>query len=252
MSNILSISPQAISKWENDICLPDTAMLPKIANLFHVKIDYLFHEESDRDIYSSVNKHISSFGQFLGYDAAIKLFGYIHHGLSQNNLLKDTLSDTLTHISAPHGLSLFTAKGYGMVIHRDFFCNIAYETLEFICPILSCLSEPNNYKIILNILTFDEICYQNLKASLCFSDDVLRKHLNILIEAGLIFEEQSKQKRLGTIYRIYNKDDPNIHSLLCILTATFESIHRSVIDGYWCCAGRGDYPIGIVPAKEKE
>ena len=38
----LNISEQAVSKWENDICAPDTAVLPQLATLFQVSIDRLF------------------------------------------------------------------------------------------------------------------------------------------------------------------------------------------------------------------
>ena len=38
----LEVSPQAISKWENDASCPDILMLPRIADLFGVTIDERF------------------------------------------------------------------------------------------------------------------------------------------------------------------------------------------------------------------
>ncbi len=38
----LGVQYQTISKWENGVTLPDTAMLPRIADLFQVSIDELF------------------------------------------------------------------------------------------------------------------------------------------------------------------------------------------------------------------
>lgn len=38
----LGVSPQAVSKWENDASCPDIAMLPVIANEFGITIDELF------------------------------------------------------------------------------------------------------------------------------------------------------------------------------------------------------------------
>ncbi len=38
----LNISFQAVSKWENNITLPDITLLPKLANFFGVSIDTLF------------------------------------------------------------------------------------------------------------------------------------------------------------------------------------------------------------------
>lgn len=37
----LSVSPQAVSKWENDISCPDIMLLPEIAKLFNVTVDAL-------------------------------------------------------------------------------------------------------------------------------------------------------------------------------------------------------------------
>lgn len=42
LANILNISFQSVSKWENNIAAPDIAMIPKLANYFKVSIDELF------------------------------------------------------------------------------------------------------------------------------------------------------------------------------------------------------------------
>ena len=38
----LGISPQSVSKWENDISMPDISLLPEIAEIFGVSVDELF------------------------------------------------------------------------------------------------------------------------------------------------------------------------------------------------------------------
>ncbi len=38
----LGISPQSVSKWENEISMPDIALLPEIAEVFGVSVDELF------------------------------------------------------------------------------------------------------------------------------------------------------------------------------------------------------------------
>ena len=38
----LGISPQSVSKWENEISMPDIALLPEIAKVFGVSVDELF------------------------------------------------------------------------------------------------------------------------------------------------------------------------------------------------------------------
>ena len=45
LAKILSVSPQAISKWESGKNMPDISILPKIAECFGVSIDDLFGED---------------------------------------------------------------------------------------------------------------------------------------------------------------------------------------------------------------
>lgn len=41
----LSVSAQAVSKWENGVSMPDIALLPRLAALFDVTLDQLFSRE---------------------------------------------------------------------------------------------------------------------------------------------------------------------------------------------------------------
>lgn len=41
LAELLSISPQAISRWETDVAMPDISLLPPLATLFNVTTDYL-------------------------------------------------------------------------------------------------------------------------------------------------------------------------------------------------------------------
>lgn len=43
----LGVSPQAVSKWENDATCPDIALLPKLAKLFGISVDELLCEENE-------------------------------------------------------------------------------------------------------------------------------------------------------------------------------------------------------------
>lgn len=46
LANYLGVSYQAISKWENDVTLPDVKLLKPISNFFGVTIDYLLDNEN--------------------------------------------------------------------------------------------------------------------------------------------------------------------------------------------------------------
>lgn len=50
LAEFLSISPQAVSRWETGIAMPDISLLPPLANLFHVTTDHLLGmDEYERD-----------------------------------------------------------------------------------------------------------------------------------------------------------------------------------------------------------
>lgn len=51
LANVIGVSSQAISKWENNITMPDIMLLPLIANVFNVKVDDLFSiKEIKKDV----------------------------------------------------------------------------------------------------------------------------------------------------------------------------------------------------------
>ena len=41
LAEFLNISPQAVSRWETDLAMPDITLLPALANIFNVTTDYL-------------------------------------------------------------------------------------------------------------------------------------------------------------------------------------------------------------------
>ena len=41
LADILSISPQAVSRWETDAAMPDISLLPALCNFFGVTSDFL-------------------------------------------------------------------------------------------------------------------------------------------------------------------------------------------------------------------
>jgi transcriptional regulator with XRE-family HTH domain len=46
----LNVSPQAVSKWENDVSYPDIMLLPKIAKLLDTTVDDLLSSEPKKEI----------------------------------------------------------------------------------------------------------------------------------------------------------------------------------------------------------
>ena len=44
----MNVSPQAVSKWENDLSCPDISLLPQLADLFNVSIDELMRGDESK------------------------------------------------------------------------------------------------------------------------------------------------------------------------------------------------------------
>ena len=240
----LSISPQAVSKWETNTSLPDTQTLPLIAEYFEVSVDYLFYgqEYAYNDIYKKVWDKVAEHSQQSqeAYTEALTIFSYANHGASRWNIKNSTsaMHDEPLHLSNENGLSLFSGKGYGAIITRGFFDNINQDTVEFAHKILPVLSEKNELLVCLAIISMSDISFSEMQEKLKFDEDTLRISLDKLIAVGLVIEKRSKHKSLGLTYEIHGM----YHTCLCILFATLE-MQRYSLKGISCCMGYGDYPI---------
>lgn len=47
IAQMLDVSPQAVSKWENDLTCPDISLLPKLAKILGVTVDELLSGKSE-------------------------------------------------------------------------------------------------------------------------------------------------------------------------------------------------------------
>lgn len=59
-SSLLDITPQAVSKWENDISCPDITLLPKIAGIFGITVDELLTGSKKREEVKDEKKEIKN------------------------------------------------------------------------------------------------------------------------------------------------------------------------------------------------
>lgn len=241
----LHISAQAVSKWETDTCLPDTKILPLIAEYFNVSIDYLFYGEDVvySEIYDKVQAQTASHPQMSreSFEDAHKLFSAAHHGISHGNLGGYTfICDKPSHISHVDGLSLLSTDGYGAIITRDFFRNITPATLDFARPVFEALSRPNVLTVVSAIISMSDISISEITEKLDLGDREIQQALDEGISCGLVIEKISKHQVLGKTYEIADV----YHTCLCIVLATME-MQRKSLDGISCCMGFGDYPIAL-------
>ena len=56
LANLLNVTPQAISRWENNSAMPDISLLIPIANVFSVSTDTLLEVDVEKN-----REHISDF-----------------------------------------------------------------------------------------------------------------------------------------------------------------------------------------------
>ena len=246
LASALSISPQAVSKWETGTSFPDTQTLPLIASYFEVSIDYLFYGEdySYNDIYNKVWDKIAAHDQQSeeAYTEELMFFAYAHHGVSRWNNKNRTpaIFDEPLHFSNENGLSLLSGKGYGALVTRKFFENVNLDTVEFAQTILPALSKKNNILVCLAVISMSDISFGEMKEKLSLEENTLRSALDELIAVKVVIEKKSKHKSLGFTYEINGM----YHTCLCILFATLE-MQRYSLKGISCCMGFGDYPVQV-------
>ncbi|MBQ1208317.1 MAG: helix-turn-helix transcriptional regulator, partial [Lachnospiraceae bacterium] len=70
LAEVLSVSAQTVSKWENDLTSPDITLLPMIARYFGITMDELFNYRLDylnyreRFIRFMADNGVLQFGEF--------------------------------------------------------------------------------------------------------------------------------------------------------------------------------------------
>lgn len=247
LAEALNISPQAVSKWETGTSQPDTQMLPLIAEYFEVSIDYLFYgkEIIYSEIYEKVFQKVKSYPNQMSkesYEAALKVFGHAHHGITHGNLRSRdaAIYDEPSHVSNENGLSLLSGKGYGAIVTRDFFENVDQQTVELAEKLLPAFIDRTNILVTLAIISMSDISFGELQEKLSLDEAALRAALDSLISTGIVIEKSSKHKALGFTYELHSM----YHTCLCIIFATLE-MQRYSLNGISCCMGYGDYPIKL-------
>lgn len=117
ISSILSVTPQAVSKWEKGNALPDTSMLPILAKTLGVSIDHLLIGESEMEKTSP-------------YDSEYKKEEY-YWGL-QHSLLAEQIVEIKQN--EPKGRVLDIGSGEGRDAIYFAKCGFQVDALEISTP----------------------------------------------------------------------------------------------------------------------
>ena len=125
LAEILSVSRQTISNWENDKCYPDIEMLNTISNQFDVSLDVMLKE--DESVIKDISKRlkINKINKWVILALTISIFIMIGLGYKiylvcyyNNNFSADIFDE-------------FVDKGEKLIITNNNMANNKYENLNF-------------------------------------------------------------------------------------------------------------------------
>ena len=129
LGEALGVSFQAVSKWENNIALPDIALVPTIARYFGVSIDELF-DYSKNDIDRAVDEICSRAYEFRESDPA-KSRAILEEGLEQypdNEKILNNMLYVVNYSEFPDE----TIKLASKLIERTNDSEVRYDSLRFL------------------------------------------------------------------------------------------------------------------------
>lgn len=241
LANNLNVSSQAVSKWENNICLPDTTMLVDIANFFDVSIDYLFYGDdlTYSDIYEKIYKRVIEYPQ-KSIDSFLegqKIFEIINEGISRWKM-NDSFNGPL-HNANENGIAISYDHKLGIIASKEIFEEIDLETIEYSHTLLKVLSNKNNSLVLLTIISMGDISKGEIKEKIDLTDEEINIALSDLKNNLIIKENVSKHKVLGNTYEIENV---NLYNTLCLLFAVIR-LMKVGSTGISCNSGFGNFPI---------
>ena len=147
LAELIGISPQSVSKWENDVSMPDIALLPILADIFSTSIDSLF----------GMGESVSVSREQIpekAIDSLLRLIG------SQFKLSDEQYPEYTTTISESNGYStaLFTDTcgavwanaDLGLVFRKspEEFENTMSERIENCRPLLELILDGDTVKVL--------------------------------------------------------------------------------------------------------
>lgn len=117
----LSVTPQAVSKWESGVSFPDMNMVPLIAGYFEVSLDTLFDFDL-RKVKTHIQKILEDAGKYF-FDEPARYGNAIRAALAENPGSEDLLIALLDHYE--HVL-----RNFDDTTHLDEMIDIAHQLIS--------------------------------------------------------------------------------------------------------------------------
>lgn len=117
----LSVTPQAVSKWESGVSFPDMNMVPLIAGYFEVSLDTLFDFDL-RKVKTHIQKILEDAGKYF-FDEPARYGNAIRAALAENPGSEDLLIALLDHYE-------YVLRNFDDTTHLDEMIDIAHQLIS--------------------------------------------------------------------------------------------------------------------------
>lgn len=253
LAKSVGVSPQAVSKWE---CggLPDTELLPAIADFFGISIDALFDRRggSCGDLKTEIAMHIASFEQEQRFEAAMEYCWAIEKAIGGIVQSEKTLKNEMEIIkdSYQHSQMLFQNgfATFSLTNKLPYFCIFPEPAAGWQGGLFEQSAYTNFFKLLgePNVMDCLSLLYKRenkpftpmlFEKQLKLSAERTQNILNWLKPYGLISEIEIELN--DAVQKVYNFN-PN-PSFIALLAITKELIERPNAFTYFC-GSRGDKP----------
>ncbi len=129
LADAVGVSFQAVSKWENNIALPDITLVPMIANIFGVSIDELF-DYKNAEIQNEIEAYCQKSYEFRETDPE-KGRAILEEGLKkypENDILLNNLLYCIDYSKNPDETISIASK----LIDKTKLFDVKYDALRFL------------------------------------------------------------------------------------------------------------------------
>ncbi len=208
LANFVQVSPQAVSKWENG-GVPDTELLPKIADFFEVSLDELLGRTVTdyKDLETAIISRLTRCDFDDVIPAMFRLCLAIQSVASGGALMKnyeDMLNPNVNRMYS----SLLSDSGfaqmainhlpYFLIVPDDENLNSLLEKTDFV-PFFQLLADRN---------TFDALLFLNKRSSRnSFTPNLLVKNLSVSIEKACEIAEKLARFKILSVSTIEMDDE---------------------------------------------
>lgn len=230
LASTIGIAPQTVSKWENNISLPDITLLPVIADIFDVSIDTLFGRDVSENLLpervldiscQSLLKNIAS-----SFQTGDEFIAEHRDSLKNNDACR-------TGIFGGHGAVYYREKTGGMLLKRPKEGWRSLLENEEAIRLLELICDSSFRRVLINIFqsqkstfTLNSICRK------CGMENPQRLKEQ-LIQSGLFSEQQIQiDDESISVYEL-SASGGRMAVFLGILSAAAE--YTEYADNYFCC-----------------